>query len=465
MAGFPVCPQDGAMAYSGSVCHIILNQGATQRTGADVIMRKNKYPLASSPHGLLLTIAACMALAPMGMAQAGLPGDVNLDGAVNVLDVQASINMALGVTDQTQEADADVNSVVDVLDVQALVNTSLGTGGLVQPVAGYVPGIKNAANLQVIAVSLDGRVEKGAVDPVTGGFELLLGVRTAWSLALAGEMNGAWQTLATLSFPIAGDTVLGLPIPELSDGDVIYLGEVFHGVGDVLADDVRTLLARLADPLTTVDADTNGLPDFLETLFGAYLEDPAVLGVSLPTDLEGDLLHDLVGTCLGDSLDGEIPPDLSGAEDDGIPDFLDPAVQCLTSGVSGWLDSSIFPIPQELIDIYNQYVVEWVSTQMIPWLVSQDRPELSDANGNWIPDFVEEWLCTPGSCVLDANGDALADFAQDNDGDGIPNLFDADAWTDADTDGDGVANDFDWDDDGDGIPDYAEPPPPDAGQA
>jgi hypothetical protein len=61
-------------------------------------------------------------------------GDVNGDGVVNILDVQAAISQALGVSVQTPEADADASNSVDVGDVTHLVNTVLNTGGLVQRV-------------------------------------------------------------------------------------------------------------------------------------------------------------------------------------------------------------------------------------------------------------------------------------------------------------------------------------------
>lgn len=57
------------------------------------------------------------------------PTDLNLDGRVDVLDVQLSVNVFLGTeTDPEIVARADVNSdnSVDVLDVQIVVNTFLG---------------------------------------------------------------------------------------------------------------------------------------------------------------------------------------------------------------------------------------------------------------------------------------------------------------------------------------------------
>jgi hypothetical protein len=58
------------------------------------------------------------------------PGDLNLDGSINVLDVQLCVNVFLGTeTDPGIMARANVNgdAGVDVLDVQLIVNLFLGT--------------------------------------------------------------------------------------------------------------------------------------------------------------------------------------------------------------------------------------------------------------------------------------------------------------------------------------------------
>ena len=66
---------------------------------------------------------------PGGPTPTPQPTDLNLDGRVDVLDVQLSVNVFLGTeTDPEIVARADVNSdnSVDVLDVQIVVNTFLG---------------------------------------------------------------------------------------------------------------------------------------------------------------------------------------------------------------------------------------------------------------------------------------------------------------------------------------------------
>lgn len=420
--------------------------------------KKNETGTRQTVRRLLLLLGCCGLAASTG-AQTGLPGDVNLDGAINVLDVQASINMALGVSDNAPEADADLNEAVDVRDVQALVNTALGLGGLVQPVIGNVPPERNSAGAKIIAVSLDGRTEEAQIDPDTGSFELLLGVRTAWSLALFGAEAGASTTLATLSFPIAGAATAALPAPSLSSGVPMELGEVLATIGGECAWDIRTLIARSGQPLPAVDINADGLPDLIESLIGPYIDDPTLLGITVPADLDLDVLGDYVRDCFDTIGIAELYPDLTGAEIDGIPGFLDPSVQCVFSGVAKWLNSGAFTIPQQLIDIYNGHITKWLAEQVGPWLTALAVPELQDANGDWVPDFIEGFLCPAGDCELDTDGDGIPDFAQDADGDGVPNLFDRDAASESDIDGDGIPNEFDVDDDGDGVPDYADAEP------
>jgi hypothetical protein len=56
------------------------------------------------------------------------PGDLNLDGAINVLDIQLCVNVFLGVeTDPAIVDRSDLNgdAAVNVLDVQLLVNLFL----------------------------------------------------------------------------------------------------------------------------------------------------------------------------------------------------------------------------------------------------------------------------------------------------------------------------------------------------
>jgi hypothetical protein len=75
---------------------------------------------------LALLLSALFFCGPVQAQQ--IQGDVNFDGAVNVLDVQAVINQALAISPTTTEGDVNVDGAVNVLDVQRCLNIALGIG-------------------------------------------------------------------------------------------------------------------------------------------------------------------------------------------------------------------------------------------------------------------------------------------------------------------------------------------------
>lgn len=418
----------------------------------------------SARRSALLAMAAAVAVwwgvAPPAHAQSGMTGDVNLDGDVNVLDVQASINMALGTAPPADEADADLNAAVDILDVQALINTTLRVGGLVQPVEGVLTDA--GADVEAVAVSLDGRIVRAPVDAETGEYKLPLWVRTAWAIGFVAGDETDGRTVGTLAFPVAGAYARTLPLPEMCGGLTLNLDSIPAQAGTVGPTDLRTLLGRIGDPIELRDDNANGLPDVLDDLLEPLLTSPSILGVDLPDDLTAEALVAIFGNCLAGDSDPLNVPDLSGMESDGIPALLDSAVTCLESSIAAWIESSELPFANELVDLYNSLMLQWLYPRISGWLATLDRPELNDGNGNFVPDFIESLLCIPEigvPCDLDADGNGLPDFAEDADLDGIPNLLDTDAAVLGDADADGVPDGTDLDDDNDGIPDYADDEP------
>ncbi|MBI1320113.1 MAG: hypothetical protein GC168_14375 [Candidatus Hydrogenedens sp.] len=417
---------------------------------------------------LLLGWAAWLAPALAVAQMTGLPGDVNLDGVINVLDVQTSVNMALGQATANPEADVDLNTTVDVLDVQTITNTALGAGGLLQRVSGVVSPLTEsgaAGALTVIAVSIDGRIVTAPVDAVTGAFELLLDVRTAWSIAIEDSTTGTFA--GTIVFPL-GDGGLSstLPLPNLSRGDVLELGVFPVGVGQPAASDVRALVGQTADPVPLEDNDGNGASDVLEEL---------LLPLPLPTSgplgnlsalLDGTELVRRLDFCLdGQGIDS-FAPDLTGAET-GIPDVVRPIFDCLDDLVVDWmLDELDVPsfLRGTVAEVADDLVQTFIS-ELEDVLAELDVPELEDTNGNSIPDFIESELCLydlpaafgdNGLCLLDGDGNGLPDFADDSDSNGIANLLDDQVVIEGDRDRDGVPDAADVDADNNGIPDYAE---------
>ena len=76
---------------------------------------------------LLLAIALLPALSAPAAAQVTQrPGDVNGDADVSVIDVQQTINIALGITAAGPGSDVDGDGQVLVTDVQLVVNIALG---------------------------------------------------------------------------------------------------------------------------------------------------------------------------------------------------------------------------------------------------------------------------------------------------------------------------------------------------
>ncbi len=72
----------------------------------------------------LLSIIIVIA-ATASAQEVDLSGDVNGDNAVDVADVNAVIDMILGLKDNTPEADVNGDKVVDVADMNAVIDIIL----------------------------------------------------------------------------------------------------------------------------------------------------------------------------------------------------------------------------------------------------------------------------------------------------------------------------------------------------
>jgi RHS repeat-associated protein len=82
----------------------------------------------------LIVVTCCLmvAIVSAGRFAAQVTGDVNGDGSVNALDVQLTINGALGIDIGGRDADINDDGSVNALDVQLCINAALGitNGGL-----------------------------------------------------------------------------------------------------------------------------------------------------------------------------------------------------------------------------------------------------------------------------------------------------------------------------------------------
>ncbi len=417
-------------------------------------------------HALMYWAFTGLLAAPFFASAQGLPGDINLDGNTDVLDVQGAIAQAIGLIAATPEANLDEEGGVTILDIQHLINSALGVGGLVQRVHGVIDCSCDAPHLVIVAVSREGGHVIAPVDPANGEFQLLLRVRTAWAMALCAVTNapGAKQIdplsglecLATFAFPIGGEMSSTLPLPELSGGGKLDLGLLVR-IGDrvPVTVDLRPLLAPLDRPLPVADENGNGVPDVVEPLIRPI---QGTIGLPGNFNIEGFLVH--VGACLASHPHLLEHPDLRDENGNHIPDFLEPVLLCTRTCLVQFLEESP-PVggvtAQQVVEAAMARVRSGIGT----WLDSLGRNLLVDENNNGVPDRFERLIATNTfPAEIDQDGNGTPDFADDQDGDGVPNIEDPD-WLGrpgvSDADGDGIGDAVDLDDDNDGVPDYADP--------
>lgn len=418
----------------------------------------------STPAALAALLAVFLLGAPVfahgSLPMDILPGDINHDGVINILDVQASINMALGATAATPEADVNGTGLVDVRDVQTLINTALGVGGLVQPLEGFIDLSGGPPfPIEVVAVSDDGRRARAFVDPETGYFRFTLAVGTHWSMGFFGPGGVA---LASVNFPTERYNAVTLPLLQLASGAIINLGTL-PPTGEILAGlDLRALVAAAAEPLDLGDYSGSGLPDILDDLLFPLPVTIPFTGFRLPSELNELLLIAALAPCVEDTWGEPLAATLIGAELRGVPDFVAPVIQCFEAALRGWISEESLGIPAFFADLYVDYVMDTLHGELPGWLHALGRLDLEDRNGNFIPDYLEPYLCVPGvfgPCHLDANSNGIAEFLEDRSGNGIANLYDLSHAPEDDIDGDGVPNHLDIDADGDGVPNYADAEP------
>jgi hypothetical protein len=216
---------------------------------------------------LLFLCASVMLATPMIAAEepdVGLQarlGDINRDGACDIRDIQASVSQALGASDATNEGDMDENGMVDIFDVQHMVNTALEAGGTVQHVRGNMMYDAEAfpEGMHVRAVSEDGQSRNAEVDPQTGEFSMRLQTGTAWAFASIGNGDqGRQGAVGAMQFPLEDQDSVVVPMPELSMGDELELGEFQFGAMMRGQMDIRTMHGGINGRLDDSDGDGNG---------------------------------------------------------------------------------------------------------------------------------------------------------------------------------------------------------------
>lgn len=233
------------------------------------------------------------------------------------------------------------------------------------------------------------------------------------------------------------------------------------------------------------DSDLDGVPDTVEYLIGTLvnsvdsdgdgIDDLTEIGdVKNPFDTDGDGIID----ALDPDSDGDGIPDavegLADTDEDGIPNFRDidsdgdgkldlreGTVDDDDDGIANYLDADDSDGP--LGDIDQDGVLNFEET------LFGSNPYHTDSDGDGIPDILEANVTVSSNPDIDgypATAFYASSGAPDRDGDGVPDLLDTDTDGDGipdsvegliDLDGDGIPNYRDLDSDNDGIPDAGLP--------
>jgi len=395
-----------------------------------------------------------------GLVEA-IPGDVNKDGAIDILDIQNGINIAIGIGEQVSMADVNQNSMVDVMDIQLLVNTVLGTGGLIQPVEGQLPADfingHQGTPFNIVALSEDGRVLTSEVSSTDGTFHISLPIGVQWTLGILGTSGDNQNQSMPFVIPAGIQNVLSIPLLQLSTGQPLLLNNINIQQSNMALPDIRSLLGSIAEPLPNTDENGNHIPDIYEQLINSIednlLSISLLQGLGVNETMLNQLLQNL-GTCVQPQTNTLLTPSLNQSE--GYPEMVFPLIQCLEQMLKDYLTQSGIPNSGIIVDtLMNQLQGEF-QQQIFTWLDTLQIPEVTDSDRNYIPDFIENHLCTGTNCQFDLNGNGVPDFIEDSDGDGIPNFLDPDNRSEQDTDGDGIPNEQDIDANGNGQLDYAE---------
>ncbi len=177
-------------------------------------------------------------------------GDLNLDGVIDICDVQNGISTLLTADDISKTGDINGDAAFDIRDVQHIINSALKTASLYKVVTGVID-VSPLDNLEIRAVSDDGLTTSTPVDPTTGAFSISLNVYQGWTMALLNSTTGA--TLGTFHFLIEDVLSASIPLPTLSEGGEIDLG--------ILYVDSEGVLLSENDIFEDIEL-ADGFPDF-----------------------------------------------------------------------------------------------------------------------------------------------------------------------------------------------------------
>ena len=415
---------------------------------------------------LLMTLLMCCGVPFLAAAaqedapEQAMLGDLNRDGSCDIRDVQAMICQALQVREQVREADLDENGAVNIFDVQSGINTALETAGLVRRVRGRVEAKTPCfrAGCRCGRFRTTGNTRR-ATSTRRPGIRAASAREQCVERGLFADHNGqGQQQTGTLEIPVGEKASCLVPLAGLSHGGELDLGNLQFQERIRATRDMRTMFAHMNRWMFQNDSDGDGIPDFCAPLLTRAQEGPGV-----PQAMrQGEGLAVYVAPCVTEWLEQITEVSLTDADEDGIPDFVAPLIDCIESSLDEWFAGHGQPMPgngdqgANFVANLIAYVVDGIPE----WLANLDSPDVIDADGDGIPDYLEPLLREPGGPnAVDTDGDGRPDFAQDADGDGIPNCLDDDFRCPNDCDGDAIPNADDRDQDNDGVPNYADAEP------
>ncbi len=452
---------------------------------SETLMRHHiSYPAA--PYGpghcatQLAIAAAVFLLAATLPAQAaerppaGLPGDVNLDGRLDLLDVQKAINQTIEAASPTPEADLNRDGAVNIFDVQVLIRSALGKGGLIQPLRLTVEkpsGTVDWAKLRAVALSSDGLRVEAALKATGGGHaEAQFGLWTgrAWRLAVFDIDEG--KVLALARFRVCGKRANMLPLTGPCNGRVLNMGALVLGKGTptLLGPDACTISAQMVPDASLSDGNGNGIPEYLDAWMAPVVDFAAAFADSHgPDSLKRGGFERHVAAAIAEAggLQAPSPADFDA---DGLPDSLQTAMGSIQTGLLRWLKEGGFrlgahPVPDDnangLPDPFEPTLAALRKSNPEA-IANLSVPQLTDINSNGVADFFEPMLLLrggiwPGFTALALNGEGEAIARREGEWDplaaaktALPGL----PWQ-LDQDEDGLPDVADDDDDNDGWPD------------
>ncbi|MFH0824446.1 MAG: hypothetical protein V2B18_16960 [Pseudomonadota bacterium] len=258
------------------------------------------------------------------------------------------------------------------------------------------------------------------------------------------------------------------PLPDPLSMLMALLSMDPDGDGSVTFDEAKTLMPELDfDTFRSLDANSDGVLTRDDVV--GPIEPPMP---DLPAYLSEEAVVDLVEAIVAcananGSLDSPVEYDLTDADLNGVPDMFQPTVDCLFTVLPDWCAKYDVPNLEDADANGKPDIVERSAADAVAgsvWLLTDfGLLGCEDVDGDGLPDCVWPYVTDAGTVnAMDSDGNGLPDWAEDDNGDGIPNMKDPIFVSVGDLDRDGIPDAEDSDADGDGVPNYCDAAPLDS---